>query len=450
MKNRQIAFSIDNVVYGFILITTIAFTTNINYENKSPLVIITFYIIGLFSFFSIVSSKKNISIFRTAHIFNYIFLFLAPLHQYLTVGGQSLWKGNGVFLFYSDSLYLKTNLIIISGLLIFNIAYMLKTTKKGNNNDKLIKKQVKRTFSYLSNKSRITLLIVSTLSLIYLILTNNLTSSGEIIGDGKIYAQVINIVRYFPVCSTILYLIYYNSDFNVLKKDKSFLAILFEVVLIFFPFWGNMPRFLLFGTYIVLISELFTNSKNKSFYFLLFFVGFSLDFSALKHFSNLFAFLTIKMNYNHLDFDAYQLLMSIVSYTDNVKKTYGLNILSALMFLIPRSIWGNKMDATGGIVISYYGSWFKNVSAPYIGELYFAFGWLGVIIGSVVTGIIVKTIDSWNESKLFIKKGVFCILCGMTIYISRGSLLPTMAFTLGIILSLVFICYLNEVTNKLR
>ena len=50
---------------------------------------------------------------------------------------------------------------------------------------------------------------------------------------------------------------------------------------------------------------------------------------------------------------------------------------------------------------------------------------------------IFSKIDSWNSETHLMKKGTFCIFSGMAIYISRGSLLASMAYTLGLVLS----CY---------
>ena len=436
----------DLICYGLVLIFTAIFLSGLNFQGLNILVVLSFFLIGLLSFLSIVSSKQNISIFRTAHIFNYIFLFIAPLQQYSN--RSSLWRGNGVWLDFNDNLYLKTNIIILVFIIVFNVSYWLKKNKP-NSRNKEINNSFNDSLKNINNKTRVFLVLVSTFSIVYLLLTHNLTSKGELIADVKIGSQILNIVRYFPVCSLLIFLNKYSKNFNLLRKDFIFWIVLVETLLIFFPLWGNMPRFIIFGTYIVVIASVFSKYKYKSFYFLIFFLGFSLNFSSLRYVSEITSFFSFNMNFNHIDFDAYQLLMMMINYTDNLGITWGNNIFSALMFLLPRSIWQGKMEASGGIVISHYGSWFTNVSAPYIGEWYFAFGWIGIILGGFLTAILIKKVDSWSENTNFIKESCFCILCGMTIYNCRGALLATLSFSLGLILSLLFVSFSVKQINKI-
>lgn len=72
---------------------------------------------------------------------------------------------------------------------------------------------------------------------------------------------------------------------------------------------------------------------------------------------------------------------------------------------------------------------------PYIGELYAAFRWTGIVVFGFLSGIGMRILSTWKNEKNFLKNGVFYITTGMTIYIMRGALLAAASYTLGLILT---------------
>jgi oligosaccharide repeat unit polymerase len=91
---------------------------------------------------------------------------------------------------------------------------------------------------------------------------------------------------------------------------------------------------------------------------------------------------------SHLDFDnGAQLLMG---YRYSLEKGfyYGLNVLSALLVLVPRSIWPQKSEGVGADVITYFGGTFTNVSAPIYLEFFLDFGFAGVAVFSLALGFL--------------------------------------------------------------
>lgn len=153
------------------------------------------------------------------------------------------------------------------------------------------------------------------------------------------------------------------------------------------------------------------------------------------------------INFNHVDFDAHQLLMASIKYVNNNHIFYGLNIFSALFFLLPRSVWKGKAEGTGSIVMKYFGSWQLNVSTPLVAELYTAFSIRGVILGFLLLGKMIYKIDQWSYSYEPIKISLFCLFAGMTTYILRGSLLASVAFTGGLVVSMFFTFFVCKIFN---
>ena len=420
----------DFVTYVFIIISSVFIIIQNYSPKKSLFVYFTLFVIGCISFIGATHNTDTISIKRTVNIFSYIFLFIAPWQQYSY--GVTFWKGNGLTIRYTDEMYIKANLLVITSLAIFNYFYgYFKFRKTGF---KLKKREVIYNETSLSSTSELILVGIGIISFSFIVVTGKLTGSGIALGRSALNSQLWNMIRFFPICAIIAYGMTYKT-WNKLKKRIGFIFLAIITVVIYFPFWGSMSRFLMLGAYVVILALFKSNGRYKSWYFLMFFIGFTVLFSGMRHATSVSSVFSIMPNFNHVDFDAHQLLMATIQYTDTEGVSFLGNIISSLAFIIPRSIWSGKMQATGSIVTSYFGSWFTNVSSPLFGELYFGLGWLGVVFGCIFLAYIIAKIDKWSTSGSVMKRGVFCIVVGMTIYICRGSLLPTMAYTLGLILA---------------
>lgn len=417
---------VDFVIYLFIAISSLGIVVPATAEDKNIFVYGSFLLIGGISFYGSINTANTINIARTVNIFSYVFFFLAPWQQYST--GANLWAGNGLSINFTDDLYLKANMIIIISLLFFNVTYF-----RLRKHDEIFNDCDNR-MDISAHGNRKTLLLISIASFSALLISGNLTGNGIEIGNTSVNSQLWNMVRFTVVCGLVVYDTIYDNK-REMAKDQSFKILMILFVLIFFPFWGNMARFLLLGAYVVVLALWLHTTKYKSWYFLMFYLGFVYLFSSMRLAESISVLQGMKMNFLHVDYDAYQMLMTVIQYTDDTGIVFGKNILSALSFIIPRSIWLGKLPNSGGLAASYYGSWFTNVSSPLFGELYFASGWLGVVIGSIALGDIARKIDGWRISRSIWKKGAFCTTVGMTVYICRGALLASMSFTLGLLLT---------------
>ena len=422
----------DFGVYLLVIVMTIAMLSSFGTSEKNGWVYFTFILIGAISFWGIVNTKLNISFRRNMNIFSYLFFFLAPWQQYSV--GVSLWKNNGLRLLYNDELYIKTNIIIIISLFFYNI-FSLKFEERFFSID-----EKKQYVIILGKQSRIFVSMISFASLFLFLFSRKLRGLHNLSSMGE---QIVNIIMFFPVCCLFLLVMAYPG-WKQLVKRYSFWIVVLVIMIIFYPLSGTLARYLLFGTYIAILCMWFSNSKYKSTYFFIIFIGICFAFTGTRHLTNI-SNLTMILDFCHVDFDAHQILMTMVAYTDKEGIVFCKNIISALAFLIPRTVWQGKMINSGGIAVRYYGSWFTNVSAPLVGELYFALGWGGIILGAISLAYIFSKVDSWyNESNLF-KKGTYCIFAGMAIYICRGSLLASMAYSLGLVLACYFISKIVQV-----
>ena len=84
-----------------------------------------------------------------------------------------------------------------------------------------------------------------------------------------------------------------------------------------------------------------------------------------------------------------------------------------------------------------------NVSEPFLAEFYINFGYLGLVLFSIMTGCIFKTLDSlyWNHSSVgqYLKM-IYPFLSLITIFICRGDMMSTVSFTFGTLVT-AFLAY---------
>lgn len=436
-------------LYACIIVHSIVFIMKHYYGERSSIVYAGFIIIGLLSFYGAVREKQCISINKIVYIFSYIFFFLAPWQQY-SEGSRPMWPG--VFLHYSDQLYLKANLAIGLFLIFFLITSILfkkKTIDSARSVDVFWP-------GTLTIRTRCILTIASIGALFLLLFSGNLEGHGMLVSNVNVNFQLLSMLRFVPGYALLVYGTVYNRK-NPVDRIKSILQcketllILVCFFIIYNPLYGWSSRMKWMIPFTIILAMLFYDCKLNS---LLFFIMYSvlvILFTSLKQITLSSIDWRVffgNTNLNYYDYDAYQLLMTIISYTDEMGITHGKNLLSALAFIIPRSIWTGKMDATGSLAITFWGSAEWNVSAPLVSELYFSGKWIGCIIGAIVLAILFSIIDRWCESNSIIKRGVFCILSGEILYICRGALLPTLSFTLGMLLPLFVVAIFFKILHS--
>lgn len=430
---------VNTIVNCIIFSTTVAFVLSMDYSSVEFLPVFLLMLIGAISFYNIITSEKNVDLRRTMYIFFFFFFFMAPLQQYTT--GTVLWRSTGLKTTYTSGDYARSAFAVLLLILFFEIGYSKSKFLNKKKQEKTVVEGVQRLRSY----TYVILLFVSSFAFAILLLTDNIKNTNHILGTVEINSQFVNVLRYLPVCSLLIILIN-CSCYGFKNKVLYIILIVTQVLILFFPFWGSMPRYILLGTYVVFYTFFFSKSKYKSVYFLIFFLGFGFTFSSFRSSDSFRDIMNeVAFNFNHADFDAYQMLMATIRYTDETGMVYGKNILSALMFIVPRAIWKGKMESTGSLVARFFGSRQENVSSPLVGEFYFAASWIGIFVLGWAFGNLANCIDKFDKTDSYIKKITFCIFSGMMTYIQRGSLLATLAFTGGLLVATTFIYLLTKI-----
>lgn len=150
-----------------------------------------------------------------------------------------------------------------------------------------------------------------------------------------------------------------------------------------------------------------------------------------------------------VDFDAYSILARIIMYVDALGHTNGLQVATALLFFVPRSIWPAKGGMTSELLVNAQSAGaFDNLSSPIMGEVFIDFGWLGVVLAAGMVGYALNRIDAkyWNKerfSNLGLLEVAYPFLLGFLVFICRGSLLYGIMWTASFYSPLIFLFLLT-------
>jgi hypothetical protein len=144
------------------------------------------------------------------------------------------------------------------------------------------------------------------------------------------------------------------------------------------------------------------------------------------------------------DFDAFAQLMNTAQYVADRGVTWGNQILGVVLFWVPRDLWAGKPIDTGAFLAEYKGYQFENLSAPLWAEFFINFAWVGVLVGMVLFGFLVRRLDIRAETAL--RGGRTPGILGSVIpfyllIVMRGSLLQAMTNLIAILLAVAFVVW---------
>jgi hypothetical protein len=395
-------------------------------------------LIGFFSFL-IIFSKKTLFINQFS-FFTIIFLVILPISERVYEVNYQAYISNELFLrgcFYISIFYLATislyffcNLLRSQGKRSINYKYQLI-----NHNYELSTNQIyKSCFFY------------------FILAILMITDKGEGISlyressnsEVAYYYLSREIHEYFlkPLVFNVglFLLIYLNSRFAKF-------VILVTIVILIFP--TSIARFAsaaLYGSIIYLF--LFKlRYFDKSFGTLVAFInciGILFVFPVLDFFRRPTELSDLKFSFVFLltgHFDAFQNFCLSLEFNP----TFGSNLLGAIYFWIPRSIWVDKPTASNIYLAEYYKFSYDNVSFPLPAEFFSALGFPGLILGGFIIGALLFYLDSiWHNFYRFRNFFVIVILLQLSqlfIYVMRGALLSSFAYLMGILFSWIFIYY---------
>ena len=209
---------------------------------------------------------------------------------------------------------------------------------------------------------------------------------------------------------------------------------------------------------ILLLPKIFnTNTKMLGFLFLTMVVAFPLS-AVITHtdasFSELLKNPVILLEeankgggiitaFNTLNYDAFANIMATMEYVGAYGMTMGNQLLSAVFFFVPRSVWTNKPVSTGELVGDYlieqYDFTYSNLSNPMVSEGYINFGIIGVVLAAVFLAVITVKFMSWLASDDYLKKILAYYLAIHFIFLLRGDFTNGYSYFIGTLIGVLFI-----------
>jgi hypothetical protein len=142
------------------------------------------------------------------------------------------------------------------------------------------------------------------------------------------------------------------------------------------------------------------------------------------------------------DYDQMTMFANTVSYVEDASgHTMGRQLLGALFFWFPRSLWPDKPIDSGVEIGLYMNNLNTNLSEAIWAELWLDFGVVGMVLGLLVLGIACARADDWYWSALLLHRRVTSagmilvpVLAGYSFILLRGSLLQAMG-RLGMVIA---------------
>lgn len=377
---------------------------------------------------------KPYTLYKVFHIFMLFFFSIAPAVQY---------KYNTRMLgtTFSDDLYIFTEIWSLVAVLVFNACYYFSSHYESSNI------QSSTSYNRLGTSREILFIAVSIAVLFVVFYLNGRNFMAMFVRSGELkeavsqkVGQTENLIfsQFFRPMPMILFLFAWMCG----VKHRITLYILFFLLLL-----SNMPtgvaRNYAAGIWIPVLLTIVPFLRKRNVFVLLLTFGLLIVFPFLNSFRNFTGNIEWGINFNQfadMNFDAFSMFMRVIDYGDI---TYGRQLLGVLFFFIPRSIWPTKPVGSGWYIAHQTGLVFGNISMPIFGEGWLNFGAIGMIAFTLILAwfcarqdksywqIIVNQSDDIRSVRYF-------IIMGMLLFILRGDLMSSFAYTTGILISYLF------------
>ena len=432
----------------FIFSLFLLYFVPLSFLDKNYMIVSLFIVIGVLALINIVSDNRFSSINKMHWYFQFIFMFWAPLYQYLT----KYYPWN---FFIDEKFILYAQMLNIVWCFTYMFFYKLRQKSFLNRENFLLKE----TCLIKDKNSKLVLLFFT--AILFSIYVN-------LIGFNNLFFRNLNIldlgnstlsfvVRKFLSALPVLTCAVFIVNNKIIKTKFNIIAI---ILLLFMSVLANFPtsttRYWM-GTLFLGLIILLINIKEKSKLFdygllLIFFCVFPI-FYVFKRNSIVDIFTGKEIDlinliscFNSVDFDAFTLIARSIMYVKEHGITYGEQLLNIILFFVPRGIWIEKPITTNVLVVSSQNQAFTNLSCPLPAEGFVNFGIIGVLLYASVFALISKYLDEkyWNDITIensSILKIIYPFLCVITIYVCRGPLQPAFIQTLMLI-SPIFAIYL--------
>ena len=187
--------------------------------------------------------------------------------------------------------------------------------------------------------------------------------------------------------------------------------------------------------------------KRKRFFIIVMLVGIFIVFPFMGNFRYFNGDISLSFDLTYLDSINYDASQQFMAVTKKNVITNGRQLLGALLFFIPRSIWPSKPIGSGAMMaVNEFA--FSNISMPFWGEGFINFGWLGVFLFDLLLAAFSIYMDRryWYKQVFIgrsVSDGYYLIICSALFFILRGDLMSSFSFTVGALFTYLFVVKLT-------
>lgn len=132
-----------------------------------------------------------------------------------------------------------------------------------------------------------------------------------------------------------------------------------------------------------------------------------------------------KIAFSSLEFSTIRTLNDWMAGGHDFQMALGHNTLSAVLVLVPRAFWPSKSTGTGTMLAEESGYSFTNVAVPPLTEFFLDFKWLGVLLGGLIMGHLLKRFGKLEMKNFNFHSSLSCtpaLLFALTPLLVRGDL----------------------------
>ena len=141
-----------------------------------------------------------------------------------------------------------------------------------------------------------------------------------------------------------------------------------------------------------------------------------------------------------VDYDAYSMVARTLEYVASYGIEWGYQLLGALLFFVPRSLWPAKPEGSGNLVCAAQGQVQLNISSPLPAEGLLNFGIAGLLAFALFAGLLCAGGGSWFSRSRSVLRVFYPFACFLLFFVMRGDLLSSLAFTVGYAASFFMLC----------
>ena len=378
------------------------------------------------------------SIHKLVNIFVLLFFVFANIAQHVS---NSIASSISMELTTGD--YRRFQLVTLVILILYNFLYYVFRSKVPLNNKHHLRREI----------SPNNLVVISTISIMIILwhfreepiflffrgLEDTTRSSEESLAVSLLFDKVI---RVFPFACYLLSIIYKVSFYK-----RVYLFILFLIAL--FPTSLSRNAVAMFWLPVMVLSFPFL---RKPYYFVFsFFLIILFVFPFFDNFRYFNGTINIDFSLDYLNSPNYDTSQNFMIAMKDELVTNGRQLLGVLLFWVPRTIWPTKPVGSGSLLADQHFA-FNNISMPFFGEGYVNFGFIGVLLFVIILAFFSSRIDfRYWSSQLVINDAFvpyYLVIIGSVIFIMRGDLLSSSAYTVGVLFSIFVVLLFSQKRRK--